>query len=105
MFDRPAFVRTNRPAPVPGRAPNRNPIPGHTTNRPFTSQSYGNKPGTHRPSGTVSFHKATPRAPIQQLVKQAPKVHREATGSANLVRKQEITINESITVKEFSEKM
>ena len=35
----------------------------------------------------------------------APKVHKEATTSANLVKKTEVTIDENITVKEFSEKI
>ena len=34
-----------------------------------------------------------------------PKVHKEATTSANLVKKTEVTIDENITVKEFSEKI
>jgi hypothetical protein len=32
-------------------------------------------------------------------------VHKEATTSANLVKKTEVTIDENITVKEFSEKI
>jgi hypothetical protein len=39
------------------------------------------------------------------MQRQAPKVHKEASASVNLVKKQEIVINDSITVKEFSEKM
>lgn len=49
--------------------------------------------------GNTTFHKAPPPPP------RAPKVYKEAQSSANLVKKQEITINETITVKEFSEKM
>ena len=33
------------------------------------------------------------------------KVHKEATTSSNLVKKTEVTIEENITVKEFSEKI
>lgn len=35
----------------------------------------------------------------------APKIQKEATTSANLVKKTEVTIDENITVKEFSEKI
>jgi hypothetical protein len=75
---------------------------GHTTNgRSFSSSQHTNRPGGYKPGGNTFFHKATTPAPAPR----APKVYKEAQSSANLVKKQEITINETITVKEFSEKM
>lgn len=47
--------------------------------------------------------KPTRERPVQQPA--APKVHKEAATSANLVKKSEFFMDEKITVKEFSEKM
>ncbi len=43
--------------------------------------------------------------PVHAPVHVAPRVHKAATTSANLVKKTEIFIDDKITVKEFSEKM
>ena len=106
VFQKPAFVRNSNPSRSSGAKPtfsrpaNTKPIMGHTTNSRSFSSQHGGKPGGYKPGGNMSFHKAaTPQAP------RAPKVYKEAQSSANLVKKQEITINETITVKEFSEKM
>lgn len=104
VFERPTFV------------PGRKPFPSHNTNRPGAPRPWwaprpGNlpRPGAYRPGGKpmsswANFFKKT-TTPPPQMQRQAPKVHKEASGSANLVKKQEIIISDSITVKEFSEKM
>lgn len=86
------------------RPTNTKPIMGHTTNSKSFSSQHNNRPGGYKPGSNTFFHKATTPVPAARPV-QAPKIHREAQSSANLVKKQEITINETITVKEFSEKM
>ncbi len=57
----------------------------------------------HRPFNRPSFQQVKP--PLAQPVRLAPKIHKIATTSANLVKKIEVYINDKITVKEFSEKM
>ena len=57
----------------------------------------------HRPFNRPSFQQVKP--PVAQPVRLAPKIHKIATTSANLVKKIEVYINDKITVKEFSEKM
>lgn len=104
VFQKPAYTpsRNSGGKPSFSRPANTKPIMGHTTNRPFSPQN--NRPWYNKPGGNTFFHKATAPA-ARPNIKQAPKVYREAQSSANLVKKQEITINETITVKEFSEKM
>ena len=63
----------------------------------------------HRPFNKPWFQHNKPpfqqAKPAVQPVKVAPRIHKAATTSANLVKKIEIYINDKITVKEFSEKM
>jgi len=104
VFQKPTYShtpsRSSGAKPSFSRPANTKPIMGHTTNSRSFSSQHGGKPGGYKPGGNMPFHKApTPQAP------RAPKVYKEAQSSANLVKKQEITINETITVKEFSEKM
>lgn len=96
----------SRPASVPSRPRNATPQHGGKqfparTGYQWSKPQYGSNQS--RPFNRPSFQQAKPAT--QQLVKQAPKIHKIATTSANLVKKMEIYINDKITVKEFSEKM
>lgn len=101
VFERPTYNRGSSSKPTFTRWAHAKPIMGHTTNKPYTPQ-HGGKQQPHRPSGAAFFNRSSTPAPAPR---PAPRVHREAQSSANLVKKQEIVINDSITVKEFSEKM
>lgn len=76
----------------------------HTfSNTSFSQGTYRNRQDNRRPSaGSNQGRQETTPA---QTAPAAPKVVKEAWVSGNLVKKQEIIIGDSITVKEFSEKM
>lgn len=93
---RPARPLPSRPA-KPSRPPQRGDQQHRTFNKPTFSQGKS-VPAKHHE------HFQRP-APQQAPVHVAPKIHKVATTSANLVKKAEIYIEDKITVKEFSEKM
>lgn len=67
----------------------------------FSTGQYKNKPHT-RPQAGGNRQAVAPKAPATPA---APRVQREAATSGTLVKKQEIIIGDTISVKEFSEKM
>lgn len=93
---RPARPLPSRPA-KPSRPPQRGDQQHRTFNKPTFSQGKSAPAKHHEP-----FQRP---APQQAPVHVAPKIHKVATTSANLVKKAEIYIEDKITVKEFSEKM
>jgi translation initiation factor IF-2 len=58
----------------------------------------GNRPPSHHKDQTFKHER-----PVR--ISDSPKVQKEATTSANLVKKSELVMDEKISVKEFSEKM
>ncbi len=74
---------------------------GYQWSKPNYQHKTFNKP-TFQQAKPSTAHTYTPaKAPVVVT----PKIHKEATTSANLVKKTEVYIGEKITVKEFSEKM
>ncbi len=94
-------IRFDKPAPRP--APRKWP-PQRGDARPAFRPAYAGSKPNHGWGARPPFRKPDSSHPVVARP-VTPRVVKEATGSANLVKKQEITINETITVKEFSEKM
>ncbi len=82
-------------------APSRPPLRGDQQHRPqFNKPSFSQGKPWFQQRPQFQPHKpAVPQAPV------IPRVQKIAATSANLVKKAEITIDDKITVKEFSEKM
>ena len=71
----------------------------------FFADHLANKKNLH-PSKPHQDQKTSEKKPdTKPTATPASKVHKEATTSSNLVKKTEVTIEENITVKEFSEKI
>ncbi|MDR0861034.1 MAG: translation initiation factor IF-2 N-terminal domain-containing protein [Candidatus Peribacteria bacterium] len=68
---------------------------------------HSNKPGGQHSQGRGKPYNARNDKPQGKPVRisDTPKVHKDATTSANLVKKTELFMDERISVKEFSEKM
>lgn len=78
----------------------------HTfSNTSFSQGTYKGRPDHRRPGQAHGAGHQRPQQSAVQTTSTTPKVVKEAGVSSNLVKKQEIIIGDTITVKEFSEKM
>ena len=121
-YKEPERPRTHTPARPATSSQPRNTQPQHGGQQRAPSYAKPMWGGYHKPEfrkaspggsrGIPSSQKRPPYAPASHTFPRPTtpavphvKVYKEASASANLVKKQEIILQENITVKEFSEKM